>query len=221
METRDVSGGIRVLVVDDHPLHREGAHHTLAEQPDLQVVGEAATGERALELVDALQPDVVLMDVRLPGITGIETTREIIRRHPTVRVLLVSAYEDDEYVRGALAAGACGYLLKTAPGSELVQAVRAVATGATVLESSLVGILRAAAEAPPVERLTDRELEVLALLASGLRNKEIASRLALSRRTVERHCGEIYAKLGASSRTEAVMMGVERGLVGVGTRRAD
>ena len=208
-------------MVDDHPLHREGAHHALADQPDLQVVGEAETGERALDLVDALQPDVVLMDVRLPGLTGIETTRQILRDHPAVRVLLVSAYGDDEYVRGALAAGASGYLLKTAPGSELVQAVRAVATGATVLEASLTRILHAPVEVGPGERLTEREFEVLALLASGLRNKEIANRLGLSRRTVERHCGEIYAKLGASSRTEAVMVAVERGLVGVGTRRAD
>jgi len=126
---------IRVLVVDDHALHRDGTRQILEVHPDLQVVGEAASGEIALALVNQLRPDVVLMDIRLPGMNGIEVTRALTRDHPDVRVLMVSAYDEDVYVRGALEAGAAGYLSKTAPGKELVQAVRSVAVGTSVLQS--------------------------------------------------------------------------------------
>lgn len=205
---------IRVLVVDDHALHRDGTRQILDQQPDLTVVGDAESGEAALALVNQLKPAVVLMDIRLPGMNGIEATRRIRQRHPDTNVLVVTAYDDGEYVRGALEAGAAGYLSKTAPGRELVEAVRAVAAGTIVLQPGLLGRLltgRAAAAAG----LTDRELAVLRLLADGLHNKQIAMRLGISARTVERHCDNIYAKLGVGSRTEAAVRAISAGLVRV------
>jgi len=212
---------ICVVVVDDHALHRDGTRQILEAHPDLQVVGDAASGEVALALVNQLHPRVVLMDVRLPGMNGIEVTRRLTRDHPDVRVLMVSAYDEDEYVRGALEAGAAGYLRKTAPGRELVEAVRAVASGATVLQSDLPARLLAwshQTDGGPVG-LTDRELAVLNLLAAGLHNKEVAARLGIGPRTVERHCENIYAKLGVSSRTEAVVRAISTKLLTVGDER--
>ena len=132
---------IRVVVVDDHTLHRDGTRQILDAYPDLQIIGEASSGELALELITQLHPDVVLMDIRLPGMNGIEVTRRHTRDHPDIRVLMVSAYDEDEYVRGALEAWADGYLSKTAPGKELVEAVRAVALGTSVLQSGLTARL--------------------------------------------------------------------------------
>jgi len=132
---------IRVVVVDDHTLHRDGTRQILDAYPDLQIIGEASSGELALELITQLHPDVVLMDIRLPGMNGIEVTRQLTRDHPDIRVLMVSAYDEDEYVRGALEAWADGYLSKTAPGKELVEAVRAVALGTSVLQSGLTARL--------------------------------------------------------------------------------
>jgi DNA-binding NarL/FixJ family response regulator len=199
---------IRVLVVDDHALHRDGTRQILAAHSDVEVVGEADSGEVALALVNHLRPDVVLMDIRLPGMNGVEVTRQVIQDHPDVRVLMVSAYDEDEYVRGALEAGAAGYLSKTAPGKELVQAVRSVAGGPSVLQSGLTARLLIASRQP--ERgvsadLSERELEVPRLLAEGLRNRELGEKMGISTRTVDRHCDNIYAKLGVSSRTEAVV----------------
>jgi len=151
----------RVVVVDDHALHRDGTRQILEAHPDLQVVGDADSGEVALAVVNQLRPDVVLMDIRLPGMNGIEVTRRLTRDLPDVRVLMVSAYDEDEYVRGALEAGAAGYLRKTAPGKELVQAVRAVAGGASVLQSGLTARLLISTRQPErgVADLTERELE--------------------------------------------------------------
>jgi DNA-binding NarL/FixJ family response regulator len=207
---------IRVLVVDDHALHREGTRKILEPHPDLQVVGDADSAEVALALVNRLQPDVVLMDIRLPGMNGIEATRRIHERHPQVRVLVVSAYDDEEYLHGAMQAGAAGYLSKTAPGREFVEAVRAVAAGGSVLEPQLLARLLAPAQrlADPRAGLTEREVAVLQLLADGLQNKQIAARLGISPRTVDRHCDSIYAKLGVRSRTEAVVRAIATGLVG-------
>jgi DNA-binding NarL/FixJ family response regulator len=198
---------ILVLIVDDHALHRDGTRRILEQYSDIEVIGEAESGELALALINQLHPSVVLMDIRLPGINGIETTRRIRERHPDVRVLVISAYEEDEYVRGALEAGASGYLSKTAPGRELVEAVRAVASGATVLQSGLLASILVG-PASSVEGLTERELTILQLLATGSLNKQIASQLGISTRTVERHCDHIYAKLGVKSRTEAVVHGI-------------
>lgn len=208
-------GVIRVLVVDDHSLYRDGARGILGEHSDIEVVGDADSGEVALALVNQLAPDVVLMDIRLPGINGIETTRRIRAHHPSVRVLMVSAYEDDEYVRAALEAGASGYLCKTAPSRELTDAVRAIAGGGSVVEpdvlARLVATPRPSASTPT--GLTDREQAVLDLLALGLQNKQIATRLAMSTRTVERHCDSIYAKFDVHSRTGAVLWALSAGLV--------
>ena len=208
----------RVLVVDDHALHRDGTRQILEAHPDLQVVGEADCGEVALALVNQLRPDVVLMDIRLPGMNGVEVTRALTRDHPDVRVLMVSAYDEDVYVRGALEAGAAGYLRKTAPGKELIEAVRAVAGGATVLQSGLTARLLISSrqsEHGPIA-LTERELSVLRLLAEGLHNRELAARLGISPRTVERHCASVYAKLGVGSRTEAVVLAISPKLLSVG-----
>ena len=209
---------IRVVVVDDHALHRDGTRQILEAHPDLQVVGEAASGEVALALVNQLRPDVVLLDIRLPGMNGIEVAAQLTRDHPDVRVLMVSAYDEDEYVRGALEAGAAGYLRKTAPGKELVQAVRAVAGGASVLQSGLAARLLISTRQPKqgAADLTERELAVLRLLASGLHNREVAARLGISTRTVDRHCDNIYAKLGVGSRTEAVVRAISTKLLALG-----
>lgn len=200
--------------MDDHALHREGTRHILEDYDDLEVVGDAETGEAALALIKQLEPDVVLLDIRLPGINGIETARRVREHHPGVRVMMVTAYDDDEYVRGAFEAGAVGYLIKSAPARELVEAVRAVAAGATVLGPALLRPLLSRDEAQP-GRLTDRELAVLQLLAQGLHNKQVATRLGISARTVERHCDSIYGKLGVGSRTEAVVRAISAKLVRV------
>ncbi len=208
---------IRVVVVDDHALHRDGTRQILEAHADLEVVGDASSGEIALALVNQLRPDVVLMDIRLPGMNGIEVTRRLTRDHPGVHVLMVSAYDEDEYVRGALEAGAAGYLSKTAPGKELVQAVRAVAGGTSVLQSGLTARLLAPPDGPEhASDLTERELSVLTLLAEGLHNREVAARLGISSRTVDRHCDNIYAKLGVGSRTEAVVRAISTKLLSVG-----
>jgi DNA-binding NarL/FixJ family response regulator len=208
---------IRVVVVDDHALHRDGTRQILEAHPDLQVVGEADSGEVALALVNQLRPDVVLLDIRLPGINGIEVTRRLTRDHPDVRVLMVSAYDEDEYVRGSLEAGAAGYLRKTAPGRELVQAVRAVAGGASVFQSGLAARLLSPREPERAATdLSERELAVLRLLMAGLHNREVAAELGISARTVDRHCDNIYAKLGVSSRTEAVVRAISIKLLTVG-----
>jgi DNA-binding NarL/FixJ family response regulator len=212
---------IRVVVVDDHALHRDGTRQILDAHPDLQVVGDASSGEVALALINQLRPDVVLMDIRLPGMNGIEVTRRLARDHPDIRVLMVSAYDEDEYVRGALEAGAAGYLSKTAPGKELVHAVRAVAGGTSVLQSGLTARLMGSLrhQERGVADLTERELAVLGLLAEGLTNREVAARLGISTRTVDRHCDNIYAKLGVGSRTEAVVRAISTKLLTVGDDR--
>lgn len=208
---------ITVLVVDDHALHRDGTRHILEQHSDLEVVGDAASGETALAMVRQLRPDVVLMDIRLPGMNGIEATRRIRKDHPDVRVLMVTAHDDDEYVRGALEAGAVGYLSKTAPGRKLIEAVRAVAAGTTVLEPGTLTRLLSESAHPrsAASGLTDRELAVLKLLADGLHNKQVARELGISLRTVERHCDNIYDKLGVGSRTEAVVWAISSKLVSV------
>jgi DNA-binding NarL/FixJ family response regulator len=206
---------ISVLVVDDHALHRDGTRHILEQHPDLEVVGDADSGEKALALIRQLNPDVVLMDIRLPGMNGIEATRRIRKDHPEVRVLMVTAHDDDEYVRGAVAAGAAGYLSKTAPGRKLVEAVRAVAAGTTVLEPAMLTRLMAepSATRAAANGLTEREFGVLKLLVDGLHNKQVARHLGISLRTVERHCDNIYDKLGVGSRTEAVVWAISSKLV--------
>jgi DNA-binding NarL/FixJ family response regulator len=162
-----------------------------------------------------LAPDVVLLDMRLPGMNGIEVTRAVTSKHKEIRVLLLSAYDDEDYVAEALNAGASGYMLKTTPGAKLVEAVRAVHSGATVLQDEVSRKLamRATHPGPSGPRLSERELDVLRLTARGMSSKEIAGRLQISQRTVEGHLNNIYSKLGVNSRTEAVVYAAARGLI--------
>lgn len=204
---------IRVLIADDHTLVREGTRQILEREGDLAVVGEAARGDDAVALAAELQPDVLLVDLRMPGLNGIEVARRA--ASAAVRVLLLSAYDDDSYVAEALGAGASGYLLKTTPGRELVEAVRAVHAGTTVLEDSIshrlaLRSIRPFAAGP---RLSERELDVLRLTARGMSSKEIAAQLRISQRTVEGHLNNVYSKLGVNSRTEAVVQAAGRGLI--------
>ncbi len=208
---------VRVAVVDDHSLVREGTVQLLEQEADLQVVGQAGSGEEALTLLDALDPDVVLIDVSLPGMSGLELARRVVQRGLHCRVLVVSAYDDYGYVTEALEVGAGGYLLKTASARELVDAVRAVADGIVVLDAGVSIRLgrrrRSGPDRPSSAALTGREGEVLVLLARGRSNKQIAAELALGLRTVESHVSSVLAKLGVSSRTEAVAHALSHGLV--------
>lgn len=205
---------LRVLIVDDHALHREGTRRILEQDSDIEVVGDAYSAEMALAVINRDEPDVVLMDVRLPGMSGIEATRRIAHDHPRVKVLVVTAYDDDEFVREGLEAGASGFLSKAAPGRELVAGVREAAEGRLVLQSQLLTrVLRPRSPTNDGVRLTDRERQVLTLLVDGLHNRQIAERLDISTRTVERHCDSLYSKLGVGSRTEAVVKALSRGIV--------
>jgi DNA-binding NarL/FixJ family response regulator len=210
-----------IVLADDHAVFREGTRRLLSEELDLNVVGEAETGQRAVSVVRALKPDLVVMDVVMPGLNGIEATREIKKSHPGTAVLILSAYDDDRYVLGLLEAGAAGYLLKSAGGHELIQAIRAIVAGEAVLDPSVMAKLlsrasRTAAHGPAEpgdESPTDREMEVLRLAGQGRGNKEIAAELALSVPTVKAHLVNIFNKMAVGSRTEAVLQAVRRGWI--------
>lgn len=211
---------IRVLIADDHAVVRQGVRRFLEDGPDITVVGEAGDGAQALRLVEELQPDVALLDIQMPQLNGIEACRVIKARFPSVRVLLLTAYEDDAYVFAGLQAGADGYLLKTAGVDELLSAVRRVHAGQSALSPGVTDkVVRQLQTGKPagaveqVERLSARELEILRLAATGLTNKEIAARLVLSDRTVQGHLARIYGKLGVASRTEAVTAALKRGWI--------
>jgi len=210
---------ITVVLADDHPVLREGMRNLLEQQRDIKVIGEAGNGHEAVAAVRALKPDIVLMDVVMPRLNGIEATKQIKKTNPTTAVLILSAYDDDRYVLGLLDAGAAGYLLKNATGQEVIQAIRSVHAGEAVLHPAVAARLlaRAGRLSPrhaPVdseEPLTGRELEVLQLAARGHSNKEIANELVLSVPTVKAHLVNIFNKLGVGSRTEAVLHGLRMG----------
>jgi DNA-binding NarL/FixJ family response regulator len=206
---------LRILLAEDHTLVREGTRQILAQCVDFEVVGETDRGDTAVELAMQLEPDVVVLDVRLPGLNGIEATRRITAQRQASRVLIVSAYDDQQYVLEALRAGAAGYLLKTAPSSELVSAVRTVASGATVLQDTISRRLAMRGEDRGASNLepSPRELEILHEVAAGKPNKEIALDLHISARTVEGHLNNLFAKLGVSSRTEALVVAMNRHLI--------
>ena len=203
----------RVLVVDDHPVVRGGLVGWLDAQPDLTVVGEAGDGHEALALVAALDPDVVLMDLRMPRMDGVTATERLAGTHPGVRVLVLTTYDTDADIVRAVAAGATGYLLKDAPLPQLADAVRAAARGETVLAPPVAARLVSHLRAPAVEAPTARELEVLAGVARGLTNAEIGRELFIGEATVKTHLLRVFAKLGVDDRTRAVMVAVERGLL--------
>lgn len=214
---------ISVLLVDDQELVRRGLGMIVDSTDDLVVVGEASTGDEAVHLTGLLVPDVVVMDVRMPGTDGIEATRRIVREHPSSRVLILTTFDLDEYAFGGLRAGASGFLLKTAPRAELLAAVRAVAAGdavvspratRAVLEVAVPRLPRGGTGAPPrFDELTDREREVFTAVARGLTNPEIAERLVVSESTVKTHVGRVLAKLDLRDRVQIVIAAYESGLV--------
>jgi DNA-binding NarL/FixJ family response regulator len=201
---------LRVVIADDHTLLREGTSRILETQPDIIVVGEAADGASAVDTTVRLQPDVALLDVRMPILNGIDATQKIREQAPNVAILVLSAYDDDEYVSAVLRAGASGYLLKTVRANELIEAVRRVRIGEVVLHPAIAGKLarlfvRHSDAVPEEQKLTSREMDILRLVCLGRLNKEIASELSLSVRTVEGHLNAILGKLNVRSRTEAAM----------------
>jgi len=207
---------IRVVIAEDHALVREGTRRVLEQCQDIEVVGEAADGEEAVRRVLELHPDVVLMDIAMPGLNGIEATRRIKSTCPGTAVIVLTAYDDDVYVFALFEAGAAGYLMKTVRGEELAASVRAVHAGESVLSPSVAAkvLARFTTPGPPTDEansLTPREKEVLLLAARGLPNKAIAAALGLSHRTVQMHLAHIFHKLGVASRTEAVVTGLRRG----------
>ena len=205
---------IRVLLADDHPTMRLGLRVLLERAPDIEVVAEAESGEAALAKILALQPDVAVLDCQLPGLSGPEVAQEIRRRGLPTRVLALSAYRYEHYIRGMLEAGAVGYLLKEEAPGAIVEAVRRAAQGGMSFSPGVAEVARAILEGTgEVPRLTEREREVLALMAEGLSNKEIGARLGFSERTAAFHVGNILQKLGATSRTEAVVRAKERGMI--------
>lgn len=213
---------LRVLVVDDEPLVRQGLRLILDSEPDLAVVGEAGSGAEAVGLARTLEPDVVCMDVRMPDLDGIRATELVLRLPHPPKVLVVTTFSSDDFVLGALRAGASGFVLKRASAAELVAAVRAVASGDSLLYPDAVRKLALAALRPAPVRsgpaLTRREAEVLALVAEGLTNAEVAGRLVLGTETVRTHVAALLRKLGARDRTQAVVLAYEAGLVDLRAR---
>lgn len=215
-------GKIRILIADDHAVVREGTRRILEQEPDMEVVGEAGDGEETVAMATSLKPDVAIVDISMPKMDGIEATKKIKAVTPSVNVLILSAYDDDQFIFSLLEAGAAGYLLKSIRSRELLDAVRAVYSGESVLHPSIarkvlnrfVSTSGKPSEGKEVSGvLSDREMEVLKLAAKGLSNQDIAEKLCLSIRTVQGHLGHIFNKLQVGSRTEAVVRALKEGWV--------
>jgi DNA-binding NarL/FixJ family response regulator len=204
---------IRVLVADDHAVVRAGIVALLSAEPDIDVVGEAVDGEQAVELALALLPDLVVMDVRMPRLTGDAATARIRERTDAVRVLVLTTYESDASILSAIEAGASGYLLKAAPAEELIAGVRSVAAGEVALSPAIAAQLVSRMREPAPTALTARETEVLRLVAEGLSNRAIGERLFVGEATVKTHLLRTFEKLGVNDRTRAVTLAMERGLI--------
>ncbi len=215
----------RVMLVDDQTLIRQGIRLLLMTEPGMEVVGEAANGREALALVEQAHPEVVLMDIRMPGMDGVAATREITTRHPEIGVIILTTFDDDEYIFEGLRAGARGYLLKDISSEEMADAVRVVARGGALIQPSITRkvlseFARLSSSPAPSSRpaslpepLTDRELDVLRCIAEGLSNREIAERLVITEGTVKNHVSNLIAKLGVRDRTQALLKAKELGLV--------
>lgn len=208
------------MLVEDHKIVREGTRQLLEQSPEIKVIGEASNGLEAIKTVGDLHPDVIIMDVRLPGLNGIDATRKITEMHPEIKVLILSAFEDDSYVFPLLEAGASGYLLKTSSGSELMEAIRLVSRGETALSPRIsakiinrIGGRRAYRAGQMPVGLTEREMEVLRAAAEGLPNKEIANLLGISSQTVQVHLRNIFGKLNVGNRSEAVAVAIRHGWI--------
>ena len=210
---------LTVLIADDHPLVREALHRALDVEEDMKVVAEASDGEEAIKLASELKPNVVVMDIVMPKVNGIEATRKIKEIAPDTAILILTAYDDDEYVLGLLDAGAAGYLLKSARGRDLVGAIRTLRAGESVLHPNIIARLLKRATVTSVKEskaqglLSEREAEVLRLVALGMSNKEVAEELFLSQRTVKAHLTSVFNKLNVASRSEAIVKGLQWGLV--------
>jgi two-component system, NarL family, response regulator LiaR len=213
---------IRVILADDHALLRQGTAEILQHEPDIEIVGHAEDGAQAVKMAQRLHPDIIIMDVRMPVLSGVEATRQIRKELPAIQVLVLTAYDDDQYVFSLLQAGASGYLLKTAPASELIKAIRQVQAGDSPLAPSIAKKVVARFSFNPVKEgsveevsdpdmLTNREIEILQYLARGLSNRDIAQGLYISERTVQAHLTNIFAKMKVSSRLEAVLKGIRLG----------
>jgi len=208
---------VRVLIADDHPVFRNGMRALLASLPEMEVVGEATTGAEAIALASAEQPDVIVMDIQMPGMDGIAATRQIFDTSPHIRILVVTMFEDDESVFAALRAGARGYVLKGASSHEIVQAIAAVGNGAAIFSPAIAQrvldfFAAPRLAAPILPELTDREREILTLIVQGNTNQDIARRLVLSLKTVRNHVSNIFSKLQVVDRTQAILRAREAGL---------
>jgi NarL family two-component system response regulator LiaR len=214
-------GKIKILIADDHAVVRDGTRQILEKEADMNVVAEAADGAEAIKLTASAKPDVVIMDIAMPNVDGIEATRQIKAMYPSIAVLVLSAYDDDQFVFSMLEAGAAGYLLKTIHSHELIDAVRQVYAGESVLHPSIarkvlnrfVPVTGKTSGQKPTGLLSEREIEVLRLVTNGFSNQAIADELSLSLRTVQAHLSHIFNKLQVSSRTEAVVRALKEGWV--------
>ena len=204
---------IRLLIVDDHPVVRDGLHGMLDGQPDFEVVGEAGDGSEAVNLTETLKPDIVLMDLRMPVMDGVAALGEIKAHSPQVQVLVLTTYDSDADILPAIEAGAAGYLLKDSSRQELYDGIRAAARGETVLAPAVAARLVGKMRAPAEEQLSGREVEVLQLVAEGKSNGEIAAQLHISQATVKSHLVNIFGKLGVSDRTAAVTAALRKGIL--------
>jgi DNA-binding NarL/FixJ family response regulator len=210
---------IRIMLAEDHVIVREGTRELIQQEEDMEVVAEAGDGEEAIRLAVEAKPDVIIMDIAMPRLNGIEATKQIKAQFPSIAILVLTAYDNDQYISALLEAGAAGYLLKNVRGSELIEAIRAVYNGESVLHPKVarkvlnrltISDIQQGSE-PVTGMLSEREIEVLKLAAKGLSNRDIAKQLFLSVRTVQAHLGNIFNKLNIGSRTEAILYGLKKG----------
>lgn len=207
---------IQIVLADDHPVVRSGIRNLLESQHDIAVVGETSNGTDVLDLIRELEPDIVILDMQMPGLTGVEVARQLKAARSSVRVLALSAHDDIQYIRNLLANGASGYLMKEEAADTIVEAVRGIARGENGWLSRRVAAQMSdwtMNDTPGKHRLTEREMDVLALIVEGLSNQEIGRRLSISEKTVEKHTGSIFSKLNVTSRVEAAVLAVQEGLI--------